>query len=109
MQVVDLVLDFSLNNAVNELWYIYSMQAAKIYHREQAGIKLQPYFFLMTSRDGGREDELAGQVSDGAEEKQQPDVVSPGHIKQKHFTKQPLTALCAGRHGLQQLPSAGFV
>lgn len=53
--------------------------------------------------------ELAGQVSDGAEEKQQPDVVSPGHIKQKHFTKQPLTALCAGRHGLQQLPSAAFV
>lgn len=58
MQVVDLVLDLSLNNAVNELWYSYSMQAAKIYHREQAGIKLPPYFFLMTSQDGGREDEV---------------------------------------------------
>lgn len=53
--------------------------------------------------------ELAGQVSDGAEEKQQPDVVSPGHVKQKHFTKQPLTAPSAGSHGLQQLPSAAFV
>lgn len=53
--------------------------------------------------------ELAGQVSDGAEEKQQPDVVSPGHVKQKHFTKQPLTAPSAGSHDLQQLPSAAFV
>lgn len=96
--VVDLVLDFPPSSVVIELWYAYPMQSDKSYYKEQPRIKLQPYFFLMTSCDrSGREDDV--QVSWpgstglchwwGWETATVWDRINLRHIKQKHFTRQP--------------------
>lgn len=96
--VVDLVLHFPPSSGVIELRNAYPMQSDKSYYGEQPRIKLQPYFFLMTSCDrSGREDDV--QVSWpsnaglcrwwGWETETARDRVNLGHVKQKHFRRQP--------------------